>query len=151
VVKPFESVNPLWAQIGPLVALARASAAAPRLADKLRVWVASPAWVPAGVAPYPGVADGSYLRRPKYDVRPSRGVSVYVLAQFAIATLATTALMFTQETAPRALLAAGGALVVLTLVTSGGLLEAKRWARPLEALRLALVIALAAGWRALPA
>jgi hypothetical protein len=107
--------------------------------------------VPAGVAPYPGVADGSYLQRPKYDPRPSRAVSIYALVQFAIATLATAAIMFTQEDAPRPLLAAGGALVILTLSTCAGLLENKRWAKPVEAARLALVVVLASSWRSLSA
>ena len=61
----------------------------------------------------------------------------------------TAVIMFPQETAPRPLLAASGALVVLTLVTCAGLLEAKRWARPIEAVRLVLVIGLAVGWRSL--
>jgi sterol desaturase/sphingolipid hydroxylase (fatty acid hydroxylase superfamily) len=151
VVKPFESVNPLWAQLEPLVALARKSAAAPRWSDRLYTWFASPAWEPGGAAPYLGVADAAYLRRPKYEVRASRGMSVYVTVQFGLGTAATAALMFTQETAPRALLAAIAPVVVLTLATCAGLLEGKRWARPAEALRLGLVLALVLGWRSLAA
>jgi hypothetical protein len=112
---------------------------------------ASPAWVPAGVPPYPGLADGSYVTRPKYDPRASRGVQRYVLAQFALGTVGTAALMFTQETAPRRLLIAGAVLVVLTLVTSAGLLEQKRWARPLEAVRLVLLVAAAVSWSSISA
>lgn len=149
VVAPFQSVNPLWAQIEPLIALGRKSLSAPRFSDKLWMWFASPAWMPEGVAPYPGVADGSYLRRPKYEVDAPLGVSIYATAQFAVATLGTAALMFVQETAPRPLLAAGGALVVLTLVTCAGLLEDKRWARPLEALRLALLAVFVVKFRSL--
>jgi alkylglycerol monooxygenase len=141
VVKQFKSVNPLWAQLEPLVALARKSAEAPRAIDKLRVWFASPAWNAEGVAPCPGTPDGSYLSRPKYDPVAPRGVQIYVLAQFAFAVIGTTALMFTQESAPRSLLAAGGVLVALTLATCAGLLESRRWARPLEALRVAMVVA----------
>jgi len=151
VVKPFDSVNPLWAQVEPLVALARASARAPRALDKLRVIFASPAWVPAGALPYPGLADGAYLARPKYDPRAPRGVQAYVLAQFALGTLGTAALMFTQETAPPRLVIAGAALVVLTLVACAGLLEQRRWAKPLEAARLALLAAAALSWSSLTA
>jgi sterol desaturase/sphingolipid hydroxylase (fatty acid hydroxylase superfamily) len=146
VVKPFESVNPLWAQVEPLVALARASARAPRPVDKVRMLFASPAWVPAGALPFPGVADGSYLARPKYDPRAPRSVQIYVLVQFALGTVATAALMFTRETAPPRLVIAGAVLVVLTLVSCAGLLEAKRWAKPLEAARLVLLAAAALSW-----
>lgn len=139
VVKPLGSFNPIWAQVQPLLALAAASAAAPRPLDKLRVWFASPGWTPEGVAPYPGVADGSYMRRPKYDPPAPRGVSAYVLVQFASLVPITAALMFVQETASAPVLAAGAALVLLTLATTAGLLEGRRWARPVEALRLASI------------
>ena len=143
VVKPLASYNPIWAQVQPLFAVFAASARAPRLADKVRVWFASPAWVPAGVQPYPGVADGSYLRRPKYDPPPRLGV--YVFSQFALAVAVTAVIMFTQEDAPRAALAAGTALVVLTLGTSAGLIEGRRWAKPVEGARL-LLVAAAIAW-----
>jgi sterol desaturase/sphingolipid hydroxylase (fatty acid hydroxylase superfamily) len=146
VVKPLGSFNPIWAQVEPLLALAAASAAAPRPLDKLRVWFASPAWTPEGVAPYPGVADGSYLRRPKYDPRATRGVRAYVMAQFAVIVPITAGLMFVQETAPGPVLAVGAALVVLTLATTGGLIEGRRWARPMEALRLGSIAAGAIVW-----
>jgi hypothetical protein len=142
VVKPFTSFNPLWAQLEPFVALAKLSVAAPRWADKVWVWFASPAWSPAGLPPYPGLADGSYLAREKYDVSSTRAMSAYVIVQFGVAVLATTALMFLQGTLPRPVLAAGAVLVLTTLVTSAGLLEKKRWARPLEAARLVTAVAL---------
>jgi alkylglycerol monooxygenase len=146
VVKPLGSYSPLWAQVQPLVALAAASAAAPRLLDKLRVWIAPPGWLPEGVSPTPGVADGSYVRRPKYDPRAPRPVQRYAAAQFAIAVITTAALMFMQATAPRPLLAAGAVLVVITLATSPALVERRHWAVSLEYARLAIVAAGAAAW-----
>jgi sterol desaturase/sphingolipid hydroxylase (fatty acid hydroxylase superfamily) len=137
IVKPFASYNPLWAQVAPLVALASASLSAPRPIDKLRIWFASPAWLPEGVAPYPGTEDGSYVNRPKYDPVAPRPLQIYVVVQFAVAVIATAALMFLRESLPLPILAAGALFVVLTLATSSGLLEARRWSRPLEALRLA--------------
>jgi alkylglycerol monooxygenase len=141
LVKPFHSYNPIWAQLEPLLALASASRHAPRPADKLRVWFASPAWRAEGVPAYPGVEDGSYVRRPKYDPPAPRRVQLYVVVQFALAVAVTTALMFTQHTAPREPLAVGAVLVLLTLAASTGLLEGRRWARPLEAGRLVLTVA----------
>ncbi len=140
LVKPFNSFNPIWAQVGPVLALAAASARAPRLGDKLRMWFASPDWAPEGAAPRPPVEEGAYRRRPKYDPRASRGMRAYVLTQFSVAVAVTAALMFQQATAPRPALAAGAALVVLTLGTSAGLLEGRAWARPVEAARFLLVV-----------
>lgn len=144
VVKPFTSFNPLWAQVEPFVALGKLSLAAPRWADKVWVWFASPAWTPAGVPPYPGIEDRSYLARAKYDVPSSKARSAYVMVQFGTAVLATAALMFLQATLPRAVLATGAVLVVTTLVTSGGLLESKPWAPPLEAARLLAAVGVGA-------
>jgi sterol desaturase/sphingolipid hydroxylase (fatty acid hydroxylase superfamily) len=138
IVKPLASYNPVWAQLEPLFALAAASASAPRTIDKLKVWFASPAWRPEGVPPYPGVEDGSYLRRPKYDPIATPTVKAYVVVQFGLAVAATATLMFIQQDAPLAALAAGAAFVVITLVASSGLLEGRAWAKPLEAGRLAL-------------
>jgi sterol desaturase/sphingolipid hydroxylase (fatty acid hydroxylase superfamily) len=149
LVKPLHSYNPVWGQIEPLVALVKASAGAPRPLDKLRVWLASPGWRPEGVPPYPGVDDGSYVHRPKYDPEASPRVLVYVGVQFALAVALTTALMFTQAWAPAPALAAGTALVLLTLGTSAGLIEGRRWARPLEGIRLAASLGVLIGWRVL--
>ena len=101
VVKPLASFNPLWAQVQPLVALAAASvggAAPARQAPDL----ARPAGVDAPGRPAcpPGVADGSYVRRPKYDPRAPRPVQRYATAQFAIAVVTTAALMFMRGGVP---------------------------------------------------
>ena len=141
LVKPFESYNPLWAQVQPLHALLVASLAAKRPLDKLWVWLAPPSFTPAGTPPYPGLADGSYMHRPKYDPIAPPGLRAYVLAQLALAVVVTVALMFLQEAAPLPLRAAGVALVLLTLATNAGLLEGRRWALPTEVARVALVAA----------
>jgi hypothetical protein len=140
LVKPLDSYNPLWAQFQPLFALAAASLRARRPLDKLRIWVASPAWVAEGLQPAPGVVDGSYVRRPKYDPVAPPQVRTYVVVQFALAVALIAALVFVQKEAPQPVLVAGYALVVLTLVASSGLLEGRRWAKPIEAARLALAL-----------
>jgi sterol desaturase/sphingolipid hydroxylase (fatty acid hydroxylase superfamily) len=150
VVKQFPSWNPLWAQVEPLLALGKACLGAPRPLDKVRVLWKPPGWRPEGVPPYPGLADGSYLARPKYEARAPRRRRIYVVVQFAVGTAATAAVMFGQDDArvPRALLAAGVLFVALTLATCAGLLESRRWAVPLEVARLGLVAAALAAWLA---
>jgi hypothetical protein len=137
LVKPLHSFNPIWAQVEPWVTLAARSAAARRPMDKLRVWFAGPGWQPEGELPYPGVADGSYVRRPKYDPVAPAGVRAYVVAQLVVAVLVTTALIATEDSAPRPARVAGVVLVLCTIGAGAGLIEGRRWARPVEALRLA--------------
>ncbi len=47
---PLRSFNPLWANLQVYAQLARRSAAAPRMVDKLRVWLKPPGWKYAGEA-----------------------------------------------------------------------------------------------------
>ena len=138
ITKPLRSYNPLWAQVHYWVELFALARAAPRWADKLRVWVKGPAWRPRDLPPPP--RDG----RPPYDPRPSRRVTWYVAAQFSTAAAATFLLLLYQGTLPRPLLAAGAGLVVLSLLAWSGLTEGKRWGWPLELGRMALVLAAAA-------
>ncbi|HEY3358677.1 MAG TPA: sterol desaturase family protein [Polyangia bacterium] len=138
ITHPLGSYNPLWAQTHYLVELGRTAWAAPRLADKLRLWLMPPGWVPAGLPrrPHrPGAAPN--------DPQVSGGVKLYVAANFAAVVVVATVLMLLQERLPL-LPRAGLALLVFgALVTLGGLLERKPWARRAEALRLALSAAAA--------
>jgi len=140
--KPLGSFNALWAQVEPLGELVALSRAAPSWRERLRVWLAPPErsfpWQPA---PPPPALDA-----PKYDVptRPSARLRRYVLANFTALAVATFLLMLWSNRLPVWQLVAGGALVLSTVAVLGGLLEARRWARPLEAARLSSLLVLVA-------
>ncbi len=131
ITKPLRSFNPLWAQLQPLAELGALSTTAPRWRDRLRVWLAPPersfAWAPAHT-----VAAGAE----KYDVPVSRPLRLYVVINFALAVLATFLLMLWSASLSRVQLTIFAALVLIAVVTAGGLMEKKRWARPLEIGRL---------------
>jgi hypothetical protein len=86
------------------------------------------------------------MQRPKYDPTAPSGLRAYVSAQFAVAVAITAALMFLQDRVPLPLRIAGVGLVILTLGTSAGLLEGRRWARPVDLARYPLVAAGALAW-----
>jgi sterol desaturase/sphingolipid hydroxylase (fatty acid hydroxylase superfamily) len=130
--KPLSSFNPLWAQIHYFFDMAHLAARAPRLGDKLRVWVASPAWKPHGVAVTAPPVDS----RAKYDPRIGRARRIYVLAQLgAILAAMFCWMMWSHHLTPPLAAAAGGAMV-LALLGFGALLEQRRWAWPVEGARL---------------
>jgi alkylglycerol monooxygenase len=139
ITKPLASFNPLWAETHYFVELAR-RAMRLRGIDRLRVWLASPAWVGGGEEKY--AAD--VHARPKFDVEAPRATRRYVLVQYVALLAATSALMFGRaRLSPTALVACCAALLG-GLVAMGALLEGKRWARALEAARLvATVLAVA--------
>jgi sterol desaturase/sphingolipid hydroxylase (fatty acid hydroxylase superfamily) len=133
ITKPLASFNPLWAQVhhfGELGRLARASTTA---RGWLSAWLAPP---DRNGTPEPG-AGGAWAPGAKYAVPVAARLRAYVTANFALAVAATFALMMWQARIPRGWLVAGGALVLVTTATMGGLMERKAWARPLEAARLA--------------
>jgi alkylglycerol monooxygenase len=142
VTKPFRSFNPLWAQLQPLAELAARGRGAPGWRARLAAWTAPPdrsfAWRDHDLVSPASTAE-------KYDVPVSRALRTYVVGNFALLVAATFSLMMWSSSLTTPLLAGGAALVLLTTLTIGGLMEAKRWARPLELARVA-VAAVALVW-----
>jgi sterol desaturase/sphingolipid hydroxylase (fatty acid hydroxylase superfamily) len=145
VTKPLASFNPMWAQLQPVVDLARRSLAAPRFGDKLKLWLMPPAWAPAGVAAHaPAAVSPSSYR--KYQVAPSRRMTAYVFVQLVAVLAATFLVLLWGARLPTHWRAAIVALLLLTLAGLGGLLERRRWAPALEATRWVLVGGAALAW-----
>lgn len=82
-VKPLASWNPLVA-VGQFYAeLWRRMRATPRLADKLRVLVKSPGWLPPGMAPT-GPPLEARLAQPRFDPPAPRGARLAAITVFAL-------------------------------------------------------------------
>jgi hypothetical protein len=147
-VAPLASFNPLWAQVAYLVEMGRAAWRTPRLIDKVQVWWRPPTWQTPGCeahAPHE-VSPATYR---KYDPPSTPWVRRYVAAQLVAALVVTYATIYYAPRLGWPALAAAASLVALGTLVWGGLFEARRWARPLELGRLALVVAaVAAFWPA---
>jgi sterol desaturase/sphingolipid hydroxylase (fatty acid hydroxylase superfamily) len=135
ITKPLASFNPLWAQTHYFVDLARRTVRLHGI-DKLRVWLASPAWFGRGEEKY----TTDIHTRAKYDVKATRKIRSYVFAQYILLLAATSALMFVHGKLQPVVLGASCAALAGGLVAMGALLEEKRWAKPLEAARLAATV-----------
>ena len=135
ITKPLASFNPFWAQTHYFVDLAKRTVRLGGL-DRLRVWLASPAWLGRGEEKY--AAD--IHARAKYDVAATRKTRRYVFAQYILLLAATSALMFVHGKLAPVVLAASCAALATGLVAMGALLEQKSWARPLEVARLAATL-----------
>jgi sterol desaturase/sphingolipid hydroxylase (fatty acid hydroxylase superfamily) len=135
--RPIDSFNPLWAQVETFVDLWRLARRAPSFVDAVRVFVGSPAWRPTWM--------GDALKRDfsrKYERPASRKVCRYALSQWVIVVLVVFAfILWGGELSWVSRVAVSG-FVVHTLATIPALLEAKSWAKPLEAVRLVSVPAL---------
>jgi alkylglycerol monooxygenase len=144
ITKPLASYNPLWAQVHYWVWLGEQTLSSTGL-DRLRVWLASPAWKSPGAPPAPPV---DLAQREKYDVTLSSGARSYVRVQFIVLLVATGVLLLAKASLSRELVVVACVSLAGGLVALGGILESRRWAVPLEVARLlafagALVLAVA--------
>jgi sterol desaturase/sphingolipid hydroxylase (fatty acid hydroxylase superfamily) len=146
ITTPLRSFNPLWAQLHYWVDLVGFSRAARSWRDRLAVWLEPPERTAARLYAA-GAPDGPAASQPaKHDVRVPARTRAYVVVNFALGVAAAFCLMMWHKLMPPPWLAAAGALVVLTMVTSGALVEGRPWARPLETLRVFLVVGATALW-----
>lgn len=136
---PLRSWNPLWANIEPYVVLAQDSWHARHWRDKLKVWISRPGWRPDDVArawPKPAFAIANVR---KFEVPLSRFTQAYCLLQFVVVVAGGTHFLAIGKTLNDADTVLYALIVVGSLWTLGGLLEARPRFRWLEALRLMLI------------
>jgi len=142
LVTPLASWNPIWGQIHYFVRLAKLSWAAPRFADKLKVWYKPPAWAPEGLAPK--VSSQELWEKgqlTKYNARAPKGFGGYVALHFVPLLLFVVGLLAGGFGLGTATYAIGAGLVLWTLVSLGGIFERKRWILVAEPLRLLVMTA----------
>jgi sterol desaturase/sphingolipid hydroxylase (fatty acid hydroxylase superfamily) len=141
---PLRSWNPLWANLHTYAALVRDAVHARSWADKLRVFVRRPGWRPADVAArYPKPAFRLPLE--KYAPPLPKALALYCLVQFVVVLGFGTHFLAVEPGLGRPAALAYLAALVASLWIIGGLAEARAGFARLEALRLALLAALAVG------
>jgi sterol desaturase/sphingolipid hydroxylase (fatty acid hydroxylase superfamily) len=147
VTRPIASWNPLWANFQIWYELAKDAWNAPYVFDKFKIWFMRLGWRPRGLPPKPPAEDVTRATQVKYDARIPAGLTAYVMAQYVVVVLLAMIVlnlaeqpledMSTLELLKQIVLP--GALVVLSLGTTAGLFERKRWALRMEVIRLVLL------------
>jgi sterol desaturase/sphingolipid hydroxylase (fatty acid hydroxylase superfamily) len=134
ITKPLGSFNPMWAQVHYWIEMAEMSGRARGL-DKLRAFWKGPAWRPRGDPPIAlkSVSPATFV---KYDPRPPRAISIYVVVQYAVLIVATFLVLLFKASIPFAVLALAALAIVGGVTSLGAMIEKKRWGAPLEATRL---------------
>jgi alkylglycerol monooxygenase len=132
---PLRSYNPLWANVQHLARCWTLAKLATRWRDKLWVWFAHPAWLPEGVKDPAVKPDRSAYE--KYNPYVPRPLKRYILLHFVLAGSAMGVVVFFEHSFSVLQLAAASAVMVAAFGAFLGLVEGKRWARPLELARLA--------------
>jgi alkylglycerol monooxygenase len=131
---PLRSWNPLWANLEVYWATTRDMWHARRWRDKLLVWVKPPGWRPAEVSerfPRPAFA----LARERFEPPMSRALTFYCLLQFALLLAMATHFLALSGTADLIELLGYAGYLLVSLCVLGALMEGRRGAIWLEALR----------------
>jgi hypothetical protein len=74
----------------------------------------------------------------KFGVRVAPRLRRYIWVNFGLVIAATFVLMLWSESLPGRKLMCGAALILLAVLSFGGLVEGRRWARPLELARVGI-------------
>lgn len=135
ITKPFHSFNSLRAQLQPVIDVIATSLRAPRLAERLRVWLAPPertfSWERA-------TSSVPALDAAKFGVRVAPRLQRYIWINFGLVIAATFVLMMWSGSLPERKVVCGAMLILFALLSFGGLVEGRRWARPLELARVGI-------------
>jgi hypothetical protein len=123
---PLESWDPLWANLEVYADLARRSWQAERWRDKLAVWVMPPGWQPVsagGAAWHKPAFDVSRVRR--FDPPMNRAVRAFVVANFSVVLVLTTALLWWAAALPFTALAAASLAILGVLWIIGAVMQGR--------------------------
>jgi len=149
VTEPLNSWNPIWANFHYWAKLKDLAKKFPRAIDRVKLFFMPPEWRPASappLPPHPEVKPETYI---KYDNVVPRGLTWYVLVQFVPIIAATFIILQMENTWSMPALASVAGLILLAILTLGGMLDRKRWAFKWELARLAMQAAsfIIASWQ----
>ena len=147
ITTPLASWNPVWANFANWVDLFKKARKTTRLGDRVRLFLKPPGWHPEELGGYVAAPEVDPAYR-KYETPVPTGLALYILVQFLVVLGATAVFLFRFADLGPTLRVGGTALVVLSVVSLGGLFERKTWAFVLEGLRVAGLgaFALFSGW-----
>ena len=135
-VRPLASWNPLWANLSYWTEIGAIVRASPRLADKLQAFVRPPEWKPAALGGPVSIPEVTRDGQRRYEVRTRRARDVYTTVAFAVVALAVPLLTQAPPSVSWLARTVAAMFVIASIVAVAGLVEGKRWARPLEVARL---------------
>lgn len=147
ITKPLKSMNPLWANLGGWVELFEDAWHAPRWRDKIKIWFMPLGWIPPGLPERPRAQEVTRATVRKYNPQIPRGLSAYVLVQFALVlVLGVTVTNLADQHVAWQTLVLPAIFVLWSVGNMGGVLERKPWAFFVEIARLIVLPAAVAFW-----
>ena len=139
ITTPLRSLNPVWSNLHYYVEMWAKMRRMGKFGDRLRMIWAKPGWLPkdmGGPQPLPALD----ARAPKYDPKSSGWMKAYVGVQFGLLALGLVAFMLYFTELDWFYRLAFFAIIILSGMICGAMLENKRWVLLAEYQRLALVV-----------
>lgn len=130
------SWNPLWVNFEYWIDLFRDAARVHKPADAVRMLTLAPGWKPkemGGMLAYKEVSPAAFQ---KYDASVSPQLNNYILFQFVILLVGTSAFLFGQKGLDWTQRSVLSLFIIYTVVNIGGLFEKKKWVLIAEILRI---------------
>ncbi|MEE2758276.1 MAG: sterol desaturase family protein [Myxococcota bacterium] len=132
-LKPLRSWNPIWANVGPWVYLSKLSASQASFVDGLKVWFMPPEWTPDGPIDPKTLFAGDDRG---YNVDKASKLHGYILLNLILTGTILGVLLTFEKSIGVQHQIVGAVFVVLSLSVWAGLFEGRKWAWPLEVVRL---------------
>ncbi len=140
ITTQLNSWNPAWANVHYYVELSAQAMHCKKWYERIYIWFARPGWQPkylGGQKPVPEVVAANYH---KYDAQASKGLNMYVLAQFALIIIGLMTYMYYYDELGFFYKIYSFAWLMLSMVLCGAILEQKPWARVAEYFRWAALL-----------
>jgi len=140
VTKPLASWNPVWANFDWYADMWQDLKKEMTWADRLRLLFNKPGWLPSYLggyrAPQQIISDQVEI----YDTKIPLGLNYYILFQYLILLLFTSAFLFNLDQFGRVEEVIIATYILLTIASIGGIFETKRWAFGFEIFRFLILI-----------
>ncbi len=141
ITKQVNSWNPLWVNFEYWIDLFKSAFKAKKWSDKIKILVKEPGWYPDELGGVQKPKEVSTATFHKYDAQAPEEVNKYVFFHYVIILLGTTFFLLKASELEIWLNAGLAGIVVLSIVSLGGMFERKSWVPVVESLRLIMISA----------
>lgn len=139
ITKNLNSWNPVWANLAHYSDMITDIKSIPKVKDKFRYIFEKPGWLPEYMGGYRAPFAVDINNYSKFDTKNVSSLNVYVLIQYIFLLVGTALFLFNLNnilTVDKVLFAT---VIIISVISFGGLFESKPWGFLLESARLVLI------------
>lgn len=146
ITTPVNSWNPVWVNFNHYAQMYRELRIIKGTRNKLKYLFKKPGWLPSELGGYRSAPEIDTQVYQKYDTKTSLSLNYYVLFQYIITLAATAFFLFTYTKMNLAIQIGIILGIIVTVISSGSLLEKNKWSDLFEIIRLVIIASIAIGY-----